>query len=373
MTSFAYYGLFFGLFFLLLVAAYRSRHIEKVCGILVWLLLTLFSGLRVGPGRDYLIYVDVYTNPFSPTNERIEPLWNIINPIFRDYEIPIHFWFLLIAGITYAFVFYGFRRWHIDWILGILCYVILYQGFFESMNTIRQCLAGAILFCGASNLLERRYITFVLWVLGASLFHSSALIGGVILAVCHIRWSNWLLYVGLLISVITGIYLFPLIIEVLQTTLPGKYTIYLEGEFLTVSNTGLYFVFLSGFALWLIYVLSYNREVASSPRLSLYARMLIISVFIYNVLSVFEPGVRLMRYPFVAVFFFFPLIYRIKEEWIRRSALAFFVGMCAFSFKTLFDPEEPYIRYQTIFEQSVPIPTVPKNVTNEKINPNISK
>lgn len=365
MSPIAYYGIFYSLFFGLLLTAYRYRPLERLCQGLVWLLLTLFSGLRVGVGRDYLIYVDVYTNVQSPTNKHIEPLWNVINTIFRYFEIPMHIWLICIAGATYALMLYGFRRWRVNWILGILCYVLIYRGFFESMNTVRQCLAAAILFAGATNILSGRYLRFWLWVFVASLFHASALIGGVLLLVASQRWSARWLYVGLVASLLVGLYLFPLLIELLQAVLPGKYTVYLNGEaYLTEASTGLYRIFLCGFGLWLIRGLAASPQILMSRRMQLYSKMLVFSIFIYNALYVFEPGVRLMFYPFMAIFYFFPLSFAGERGRSRWGTIVFFMGLCVFSFKSLFAPNEPYIHYQTVFERSLPLPDVHKEVQN---------
>lgn len=355
MSPLSYYGLFFALFFTLLLVAYRYRTLEAVCRILVWLLLTLFSGLRVGVGRDYMVYVDIYTNILSPTREHIEPLWNIINPIFRYFDVPLHFWLMTIAGLTYYFVLYGLKKWRIDWVWGILCYVLIYKGFFESMNTIRQCLASAIVFAGVHHLLERRYLRFALWAAVGYLFHSSALVGGIILVLCNIQWSRRTLYLGLGASLVVGLFLFPLFVEMLRELSIGKYAVYLDGEFFTESSTGLYRIFLCAFALFLISSLA-RPAVATSPRLRLYTQMLVISIFIYNALYIFEPGVRLMLYPFTAVFFIFPLYGSECRGLLRSTALIFFAGLCVFSFKSLFTPGETYVGYQTVFEQSMPLP-----------------
>lgn len=355
MSPLSYYGLFFALFFSLLLVAYRYRQLEQVCQGLVWVLLTLFSGLRVGVGRDYMVYVDIYTNIFSPTNTHIEPFWNVFNPLFRSLGVPLHLWLMTIAGLTYFFVFYGFKKWRVDWIAGILCYVLIYKGFFESMNTIRQTLATAVVFAGAYHLLERRYLRFLPWVLMGYFCHSSAIIGGGILILCRWCWSPRLLYVGLVASLLTGLYLFPSLIELLKGVSLGKYAAYLEGEFLTESSTGLYRVFLCLLALFLIRSLSWS-SVRSSERLHLYTQMVIISIFIYNAFYIFEPGVRLMLYPFTAVFFIFVLQ---AEYWrgLRLClSLGFLLGLIVFSFKTLTNPAEPYASYQTVFERSLPLP-----------------
>ena len=47
---------------------------------------------------------------------------------------------------------------------------------FESMNTIRQAVAQAVLLSAMPALLERRFLRYVLLVCGASLMHRSALI-----------------------------------------------------------------------------------------------------------------------------------------------------------------------------------------------------
>ncbi|MDO4692755.1 MAG: EpsG family protein [Porphyromonadaceae bacterium] len=355
MSPLSYYILFYTLFIGLLLAAKFYRQGERICLFLVWVLLTLFSGLRVGPGRDYLVYLNAYTDPMSSSAQYLETSWSIINHICRDLlGMPLHFWLMWIAGLTYALVLYGFRLWRIDWVWGILVYVLIYKGFFESLNTIRQCLAVSMVFAGSAWLvIDRKPARFVGSVLFASLFHSSAILSLVLYFLVYRKVSCWVMLASLSLSFVVGLTLFPMLIDTFGAVIPERYALYLySDETATETASGLYKVFLNLFASFLAIRTAWRGEM--DRRTAFGIRAIVLSVCMYNVLSTFEPGLRLMLYPYAMIFVCFPLMLRLERGIWRMGVAVSLLGFSVLTIKEISNPEEPYAHYQTVYDLTTP-------------------
>lgn len=355
MSPLTYYIIFYSIFIGLLLAAKLYRQSERICQILVWVLLTLFSGLRVGPGRDYLVYLNAYTDPMSSSAQYLEFSWGFINHICRDLlGMPLHFWLMWIAGLTYALMLYGFRRWRIDWVWGILTYVLIYKGFFESLNTIRQCLAVSIVFAGSASLMvDRKPIRFVGSVLLASLFHSSAILSLALYFLVYRKYSRWLLLLALGVSFVTGLTLFPMLLDAFGSFIPQRYALYLSSdETATQTISGLYKIFLNLFASFLAIRSGWGGEL--DKRATFGVQAIALSVCMYNILSTFEPGLRLMLYPYAMIFICFPLLLKHNRGIWRIGTATFLLGFSLLTFKEISNPEEPYAHYQTVYDLTTP-------------------
>lgn len=356
MSPLAYYIIFYSLFVGLLLAAKLYRQSERICQILVWVLLTLFSGLRVGPGRDYLVYLNAYTDPMSSSAQYLEFYWGFINHICRDLlGMPLHFWLMWIAGLTYALMLYGFRRWRIDWVWGILTYVLIYKGFFESLNTIRQCLAVSIVFAGSASLVvDRKPLRFVGSVLLASVFHSTAILSAVLYALVCRKRSAHLILGSIIITFVLGAVFLPFLLDTLAPIIPDRYALYLNRDDTgTEVSSGLYKIFLNLFAVSLVYIL-WSNKAERDARISIIGQGIILAVCIYNVFSTFEPGLRLMLYPYAMVFALFPILIRSSNRIWNILACAILIGFSVFTFKEISNPEEPYAHYQTVYDLTTP-------------------
>lgn len=361
MTPLIYYTSFFLIFFLLIFVARTNRQLEATCKTPVWLLLTLFSGLRVGLGRDYFVYINAYTDPLHPSALVLEPFWQSFNWFCRDIlHMSTHMWFALISGATYAFVLWGFKRWRIDWTLGILFFVLIYKGYFESLNTVRQCLATAVGFVGVSFLMERKHWQFLTTVIIASVLHFSALILLFMYPLMAIRWRwQWLVLIWG-VSLLIGTVLLQDLVALVAHVVPQRYEVYLDiGDFTTDRTTGLYQIFLGLLAFLAIAYVHYRTSNKTAGvgdnRGRALALMVITSICIYNIFSSYEPALRLMLYFFCAIYGFIVCILSEKRWSIWYYGGMFIVlGFTAFMLKNITDPQEGYSKYQTIFERTMP-------------------
>lgn len=211
----------------------------------------LFGACLVPPvflagARDYAVGTDITTYgnyvftaagsakrllPFLRTRREIELLYKALAWfVSRFTNNPHWFYFvtaLIICGCTLGGLFY-YRRW-CSVTLGWACFLFLFYG--DTLNTMRQCLALAVVFVSFPLFLEKRYGWFAFFQAAAILFHVTGVIA-LSLPVLYLflrkvppRWVQFFFIIGCM-----GVILFysPLLRVVLQTgLLPAKFSRYL--------------------------------------------------------------------------------------------------------------------------------------------------
>ena len=161
----------------------------------------------------------------------IEPLYKALAFFVSRFTNNPHWFYFVTALIICVFTMYGlwyYRRW-CSMTLGWACFLFLFYG--DTLNTMRQCLALALVFAAFPMFLEKKYIRFALLNAAAILFHVTGIIA-LILPVLYLfmkkvppRWLQFFLVIACM-----GVILFysPLLRIVLQMNLlPRKFSRYL--------------------------------------------------------------------------------------------------------------------------------------------------
>lgn len=149
------------------IGGHWNRSLMQGVGICI---IVLVSVLRFDVGFDYMSY---YQDISGNTYDRYEPIcWLIFHFAYIIKYPPIAF--MLIACLTYSFVFPTIRKFSVNSFVGIMIYVCMF--YLISLNTMRQSLAIAIVFWGVRYILQRSLFKYVLTCVFASLFHSSAIV-----------------------------------------------------------------------------------------------------------------------------------------------------------------------------------------------------
>lgn len=173
-----YLGLLFVSFGLAKIA--EKTNIKKVVWLIV-LLISLVAGLRaVSVGIDTRTYDHVFRLIENGTIKRVygmEKSYIYICSALLKIWANNHFLFFIFAWISNALII--FRLWKdrefIAFRWSIFTYCI---GFFPfSLNGMRQFVAIAIIFYATSFIKEGKYVKFILSIMIASLFHTTAIIG----------------------------------------------------------------------------------------------------------------------------------------------------------------------------------------------------
>ncbi len=148
--------------------------------VMVYLIITTISAIRLNTGSDfynYYIYFNQVKEKYTSVKEiLIQPQsgYSVLSWIiksFTDYEFAI---FVVIAVLSYAYLFHLLRSEIDDTPCALLCYMFL--GYYAySNNILKQYIAMTFIMCAYLNHDRKKPARFVLFVVFATWFHYSAL------------------------------------------------------------------------------------------------------------------------------------------------------------------------------------------------------
>ncbi len=340
--------IFFGIFSLLISLHFQDKRFRSLSIGLFFILITVYAGIRVGSGRDYSLYEHAYKYPTGLYGKQFEPIWRFINQSMLDLGLQFRTWLFLTAGSTFLIMIAGFQRMSKNVILSLICFVLIYQGYFESMNAVRQYVAIAISFCAFYQIIQKRYWLFILMVLLAAQFHSSAYFALIILPLALVKLEEKTLLISLGATLIFGSFLLGTILDIATPLLPERYGYYIKTIYATTSTSGLFKFFVNFAAAMLIVI---GKPLSKQHKeIGYYVHLFTFAICIYNLTIDFEVAMRLMWYPFVFIFVLLPNIYELSQERQAKAVLLLIViGFTTFMLKNVSDPMEPYALYKTIF------------------------
>lgn len=140
--------------------------------------LALISGFRYGVGQDYFYtYVPIFN---QAATGQLENTWGEIGYIYLNKIVAMftndYAGIFLVTSIIFIYlVFDTIYKESDNWTFSALLLVLMGY-YFCFMNGIRQMLAVSILLFSIKYIRERNLIKFLLIIMLASLFHSSALL-----------------------------------------------------------------------------------------------------------------------------------------------------------------------------------------------------
>lgn len=342
------YIILFSFVAILLVANHYDSRFSSFVFSVIFLFLVIFSGTRIGLGRDYSIYEQAFLFPEGKTALFFEPIWQWINHIFHVANLDFHSWLIFTAFFTILMMFVGMRKMSKDIAFSIILFLLLFRGYFETMNMVRQYFAMAIVFVSFPLFLSKKYFLFFLSVGFAALFHSSALCMLIIPLFLLRKINNYFLMAILVFTRFFGSMILVPIMEYASFLLPARYSFYIEREFVAaVSSSGFYSIFLNLTAIFFLFLMPkiQNRDTTLNKYVILY----VISIIIYNLTISFEVAMRFMFYPFIFIFILIPNAYKSLDNiWSKRVIWTIILAFTLFTLKDLSNPMEPYSSYQTV-------------------------
>lgn len=176
------------------------------------LILSVVSGFRdKSVGRDTEEYVEIFYKAKNGIvfNKDVgfSYLCSILMQIFNNYTVLL----LLFSFIIYGFIISRFweLRQYSSFCISVFSFYSFY--YFESLNIMRQFCAIAIVFWAERYVEKKNYLTFMLYVLLATiLFHRSAIIGIGYLVLEVLTWKSLpkknkrILFGGIIIGLACG-------------------------------------------------------------------------------------------------------------------------------------------------------------------------
>lgn len=242
----------------------RAKNIAYVT--LVFLYLWILSTLRYDVGNDYFSYINIFyeskklswADCFTNKRECGYMLLNkVISLVSGDYKVMHSVMaFLCIAPTGYVIAKYSKNIW-------LSCHLYLCLSFYySSMNFIRQTLAATIIFLGYKWLKDRKPIQFIIVVLIAATFHSSALIMiPIYLVIAYIKPTSKVTLTYFVLVML--LYIFSNnILEIIVKFIP-KYASYMDTKYIQVGLSHTYLVIPVLYLLLILFAYyegGYNKE-----------------------------------------------------------------------------------------------------------------
>lgn len=159
---------------------------RKLNYFLMFLALTFVAGYRsVSFTGDNIAYAEYYIlnsrltisesffNIFTGSGK--DPFFYFLGNLFSKFGFTYRGWFVFIASIYNGGFFYLLYKRSKDSIFS-LCFMICLNYFYFSMTGLRQAIAMGLLFIALDFVFSRKILQFIILVLVAAMFHSSALV-----------------------------------------------------------------------------------------------------------------------------------------------------------------------------------------------------
>lgn len=164
-----------------------SFELKVVIGIVVWALMSLAAAFHwFGTSVDYFNYVAFYNGlPYelSAGNSRFEGGFVLLSWLFKyvlnvDYDVLA----LFVVASSLAIKFYLFFRYLRSPLLAIFVYLMIFYPLYE-YTQVRAALASGLVYFSIHSLLERKYYLAFTLLAGAVVFHASAVIVAILVAI----------------------------------------------------------------------------------------------------------------------------------------------------------------------------------------------
>ena len=143
--------------------------------VLAFLPFFLVAALRWEVGTDWPIYRDFFHMINEGTDSFSEGLFNLMNKlVFRtvgDFQGLV----VLVAFLSYFFLFKAIKEQSISWPLSILIFFISCS-FFASLNQLRQAITMPIMLYAYKHIQGKKPGRYLFWCLVAALIHVSSLV-----------------------------------------------------------------------------------------------------------------------------------------------------------------------------------------------------
>lgn len=275
----------------------KLRFIPFVIGVI----LAIVSGLRYNVGVDYPAYETIYSNYSRYEDSWIEPSWIAFIGFLHLFGFKSRMFFFVTSIMIVSGYCYGIRKLSPSVCLSLLLFLVtgLYA---ETCNTVRQCVAQAVLFAGSDAFVNRRWCRFSVFCVAAFTAHFSAIIGIIIMLLCLIKFPRWFLFSLLCVTYAAGHLIMAFITNyttsIFDTIEMYRYTEDMFNAGITTGYLQIFYNILGAFILFF-----YNRLVRERDWMYILVNLVMAGIFIYNVFVTFMVANRIRMYclPFIIV------------------------------------------------------------------------
>ena len=300
----------------------RQMAADRTMLTVIFMILALVSAGRYYVGNDYGEYVEIFHKISLQRSVSSESGFNSIVRLIQmlcgeDRFIPI---FAVFSFATVAFFLKAVRE-QSDW-FGYGFFLFMASGYYlSSLNTLRYYFALAIAVYSVKHLLKGEHLSFIFWILFASLFHKTVLVVMPVYLFASRPWKKWdwsLIGLGCL-SLVLFRGLFRKLIFAIYP--------YYENSVFDTGETS-YLNIVKGISILLFSIYFYKKSIAPRKDNIFYFQLNIAAVLLYLFAS-FIPEVSRIAYyfNFYQIFLIANILASIEPERKRlKTGLALTIG-----------------------------------------------
>lgn len=185
--SFSFFDLFpYIIFLIICLGLYEFKKNTR----LITITLFLFMALRVGVGYDYYAYKALILKQVPDyALDRIEPLSRFLMDI--AYNTHYQIFFIISSFIIVFFIYRTSIKLSEDPSFSIIVYILFPLFFLEHLSIVRNGMAIILVLYSLTHLIKKYYISFLFYIIIASLFHKSALIALFFIPAIKLENKKW--------------------------------------------------------------------------------------------------------------------------------------------------------------------------------------
>lgn len=206
----------------------KDRGIFMIITMIVMMLLAAFRSINVGNDTDEYIRIfnEILSNPDYANITRYEVGYIFLNKFVGKFTFNPQGIIIVTAVIYYTVFIWFYVKHSKNYSLTLILFFCLM--FDSTLTMIRQELAMAFILVSFDRILDKKHIEALIWIIIASLFHSSAIIMVILLFLPYIKfdkiWVIGILLICFLLAFTNVLY------KVCQLILPA-YAHYFGGKY----------------------------------------------------------------------------------------------------------------------------------------------
>lgn len=158
----------------------------------IFAVLFLLSALRIRTGNDYLTYIEHFHDVYCGNYVVTELGFNaIVNGVYWLFDSEAYL--IIFAIFALGTVFFSLKSMYEgskDFVLTFYLYMAL-SLYFQSLNTVRYYFALSLVMLAMLYVVKKEYVSFIITVLVASLFHKSVLVVIPLYLLAKVNWKKW--------------------------------------------------------------------------------------------------------------------------------------------------------------------------------------
>ncbi|EMI2415937.1 TPA: EpsG family protein [Proteus mirabilis] len=314
-------------------------------------IIFFIAAIRYNIGTDYKNYVEIFKN-LNTSDQYLELSFLFISSTIKSNGLDVQWLFVVFSFISLLFIY--ITAFNYNKVLFIISFILIL--YLQNLSAIRQICAICISFYAIHKLMNNRSMSFVLWILISSTFHSSTLILLPFALLKKIRCNNFLFFIiTLIISVL--IFQFDLASKILSIEFISqtKYANYINGKFSSETKLGSGFgVILKVIYPFIILLFTMNRKDKSSNYIFTFMMMYIISIFLSAKIHIFNriPPIFSVIIPFSVCY-----VYNIRTKY-KQLIIFSFISIYLFLYEVDINISQSSLNsglgispYTTIFEK----------------------